>query len=307
MCVKNFRVPAANVAMDVCAMIDGGVPFSTTWATHAREVFEGFVLAAGTGALFGNARVRGFPDDLLRVLHSLISGTVDVDRMDYLIRDSYYCGVPYGRCDTGILIANLCLGGVEGRLDLFLNEKAVYALDDLLWSRYQLFVQVLDHKTNVALNTVLSEAIAQAINHAHLEKPEKFEDYLEFTDDHVMASVRSACLRGRLQNTAYAKALVDRRLPFHLGSDDDPGTNRGRKQIMMKRASAAGVKIDDVFVGEAESVLIKPGGFPSILVWDRARKRYDLSSYRDRSQFHPRTFGGRRRVLHYYVNRELVS
>ena len=85
-----------------------------------------------------------------------------------------------------------------------------------------------------------------------------------------MDSVRRACLSGgRLENTTYAKTLMDRRLPFHIGMVDDPGTDRGRATALRERAALAGVPVDHVVVATAKSELLKPGKFPWVLVWNR--------------------------------------
>jgi HD superfamily phosphohydrolase len=288
-------------------MMAGQLPTSSKWQGEADQVFARFERSRRRERSWGRVDHRHFAADLLAVLHSLVSGTVDVDRMDYLIRDSYHCGVPYGHCDTVMLIGNLSLGGVNGRLELFLNRKAVDSLDDLLWSRYQLFIQVLNHKANVAMNTLLSEAISDAIRDSLLRQPESVDDYLLFTDDHVMATITNACFRGRLEKRKYAKTLVDRRLPMHLGAEEDPGTNTKRRRARLARARAAAVPVEHVFEGIAESTLLKPGRFPIVLDWNRATRQYDLHPYEQFSQFRHKGIPSLRRVIHYYIDRDDLS
>lgn len=304
-CRESLKVEAKIVARDVQAMMNGGLPISKTFAQHARKVWASYDGAYKKRRVYGKVYKNDFPEGLLSVLHALVSGTLDVDRMDYLLRDSFFCGVPYGKFDAEILIGNLSLGGVGGRLELFLSRKAVDALDDLLWSRYQLFVQVLNHKANVALNTALSIAIGDAINDAILDRPRTLEDYLLFTDDYVMSTVRRACSKGTLEHKKYAKTLVDRRLPLHIGATElGPEPTAARvKKALHERAKAAGVKVAAVFSGDAESVLVKPGRFPSILDWNRAKGRYDLHAFAEYSQFKSQKVPIRRNIRHYYVDR----
>src|SRR5258706_825030 len=189
LCRSELQVDATAVGRDVQALILGGLQPSGQWQKHASGVGRIYERAYREGKVVGDVESARFPGDCLSVLHSLVSGTLDVDRMDYLIRDSYYCGVPYGTCDIDMLVSNLSIGGARGRLELFLSRKAVDCLDDLLWSRYQLFVQVLNHKANVALATLLSTAISDAINDGHLNHPVTLADYLLFTDDSVMSTI----------------------------------------------------------------------------------------------------------------------
>lgn len=308
LCQQELQTNAKTVATDVCAMMSGGLPFSKVWRTSADGVFTLYKTAHSRGRVYGRVNRGDFASGLMEVLHALVSGTMDVDRMDYLLRDSYYCGVPYGCCDVAMLISNLSLGGVRGKLDLFLNRKAVDALDDLLWSRYQLFVQVLNHKANVALNKMLSLAIEEGIGEAHIEHPKTRDQYLLFTDDYVMSSVRRACTMGNaLDHKNYAKALVDRKLPLHLGAIDEPNTVREQETALAERAKAAGVAADKVFVGRAEAVLIKPGRTPSILDWNRAERRYDLHQFAEFSHFTKRGAPSSKRVLHFYVDRAVLA
>jgi len=305
LCKSELSAQPADVAQDVCAMMAGDIPFSRKWQHETDAVFEIVQKARVKGRFWGRVEKSRFAADLHQALHSLISGTLDVDRMDYLIRDSYHCGVPYGRCDVEVLIGNLSLGGVGGRLDLFLRRKAVDALDDLLWSRYQLFVQVLNHKANVAMNTLLSDAISDALADSILvlNRPPSIDEYLLFTDDHVMATITKACFHGQLEGRKYAKTLVDRRLPLHLGAEDDPNTERRRQLFKRAKARAAGVTVEKVFVGTAESTLVK-GGAPTVLDWDRATRQFELRRFEEFSHFRHKGVPSKRRVLHYYVDRD---
>ena len=303
LCKSELRADPTAVGRDVQALILGGLAPSSQWTKHATEVGRIYDRAHRSGKVVGAVELDNFPVDLLSVLNSLVSGSLDVDRMDYLIRDSYYCGVPYGRCDIDMLVSNLSIGGARGHLELFLNRKAVDSLDDLLWSRYQLFVQVLNHKANVALATLLSTAIADAIKDGHLDHPTTLSDYLLFTDDHVMSRIHKVCSRGDLETKQYAKTLVDRRLPLHLGSTEDLASKARLRRKKESLARSAGVHPKAVFEGIAESVLLKPGRFPGVRDWNRAKKRYDLRSYEEFSHF-ATLVPPKRRVLHYYVDRD---
>lgn len=93
------------------------------------------------------------------VLKSLISGEVDCDRMDYLLRDSYYCGVAYGQYDLDWLISSLGVAESDGRLVFTISENGVRAFEDLLLARYHMIDQVYFHKTKAGFTHYLEEAI----------------------------------------------------------------------------------------------------------------------------------------------------
>lgn len=80
------------------------------------------------------------------ILNSLISGPIDIDKMDYLPRDSANCGVPYGdHFDQDRLISSLTLSPQTPRLAL--SEKGRTAAELMVFSRYVMFSEVYWHRT----------------------------------------------------------------------------------------------------------------------------------------------------------------
>ena len=84
----------------------------------------------------------------LRLLKQLLSGQLDCDRMDYLLRDSLHCGVGYGNFDYARLLETLTVyEAPEGGLDLAVDRGGVHALEALILARYFMFSQVYCHRT----------------------------------------------------------------------------------------------------------------------------------------------------------------
>ncbi|MBT5808339.1 HD domain-containing protein [Candidatus Uhrbacteria bacterium] len=98
---------------------------------------------------------------LQRVLKAMISGEADCDRMDYLLRDSYYCGVAYGHFDLDWLISSMSIEDLDGSLVFAINENGVRAFEDLLLARYHMIDQVYFHKTKAGFKHYLEQAIVQ--------------------------------------------------------------------------------------------------------------------------------------------------
>jgi HD superfamily phosphohydrolase len=86
-----------------------------------------------------------------KVLTSLLSSSIDVDRMDYLVRDSYNAGVVYGSIDIQRLIKQIRI--IDGEL-VFL-EKAVNTIEDFLMARYHMFNQVYINKKVIANEQII--------------------------------------------------------------------------------------------------------------------------------------------------------
>jgi uncharacterized protein len=93
--------------------------------------------------------------DVRTLLSQIVSSELDVDRMDYLSRDSYYCGTSYGQVDYSWLIANLRAFNNEGRLHLALNRRALYTFDDFLLSRYHMYLMVYFHHKGVVYDEMM--------------------------------------------------------------------------------------------------------------------------------------------------------
>jgi HD superfamily phosphohydrolase len=92
-----------------------------------------------------------------RILRSMLSGPIDVDKMDYLARDSLHAGVPYGRnFDQARLIGSLCLS--ESGEAIAITEKGKTAAEMMVFARYVMFSEVYWHHTVRAATAMLQRA-----------------------------------------------------------------------------------------------------------------------------------------------------
>ena len=113
------------------------------WDMQPREVL---------GMLSGKPQDRS-----TRILQSLLSGPVDVDKMDYLMRDSLHAGVPYGRnFDQSRLLSSLCLN--EHGDGLGITDKGKTAAEMMVFARYVMFSEVYWHHTVRAATAMLQRA-----------------------------------------------------------------------------------------------------------------------------------------------------
>jgi len=90
--------------------------------------------------------------------YELVSGQIDTDRMDYILRDSYYSGVSEGTIDTNRLINMMNVRNNE----LVLDEKSLYSIEHFLNARRLMYWQVYLHKTHVCLKNMLKMTILRA-------------------------------------------------------------------------------------------------------------------------------------------------
>lgn len=111
-------------------------------------------------ALFDDAYERPF-------FHQLISSQLDMDRLDYLRRDSFYTGVVEGRVGVERIIKTMCVhpaeGGPEARI--VIEAKGTYAVENFLIARRLMYWQVYLHKTVLAGDHLLRAILARVRGH----------------------------------------------------------------------------------------------------------------------------------------------
>jgi HD superfamily phosphohydrolase len=106
--------------------------------------------------------IRGASDSALQ---GLVSGSLDLDKIEYLKRDARFCGVPYGDVDVDRLLHSLLV--VEdpdrSRLEVGVHEKGMAALESLLFAKYQMFRNVYWHHAVRAATVMYKRIVLDAL------------------------------------------------------------------------------------------------------------------------------------------------
>lgn len=105
----------------------------------------------------------------------IISGDLDVDRMDYLARDSYYTGVAYGVIDTERLLYSL---KYDDNDDLIITQKGVQAAESTLLARYFMYPTVYQHHTTRIVNSMFRVCLKRMLEDNVVQERE-----LRYLDD----------------------------------------------------------------------------------------------------------------------------
>lgn len=150
------------------------------------------------GDRFG-ALIRGASD---HPLAGLISGSTDLDKVDYLKRDALMCGVPYGEIDVDRLLACLVLTEEGGRRTIGVLEKGLAALESLLFAKYQMYRNVYWHHAVRSATAMFKRLVLEAMTDRTLD-PAALP---EATDDALMHELVAS------DRTGLADALRERRL-----------------------------------------------------------------------------------------------
>lgn len=197
----------------------GHAPFSHS----AEELFEGgidheemtrrMIASPEVARIFERHGAGILPADVLRVLGGkpagdverllcqIVSGELDVDKMDYLLRDSLFCGVRYGNFDLDRLLETLLpiADPKTGQLGLGLEEGGVHAVEALVMARYYMFTQVYFNATGKALELHLNAWLGEEGR----RWPDTPEDFLAEDDVTIWAAMRRS-------PSLHARAVVDR-------------------------------------------------------------------------------------------------
>ena len=211
-------IPYAALLHDI-----GHYPFS-----HAIEELDPATIAANHeqagAAFFESEEMRaalsplgeGAHDEISRIitgrsenaLRGLVSGSLDLDKMEYLRRDARFCGVPYGEVDVEHLLQGLVLleDPASGKWEVGIRAKAIGTLESLLFAKYQMFRSVYWHH-GVRAATGFYKRIVEVALAARLVSP---PELIGPTDEQLLHELDR---RARACPGEVASRLADRWLP----------------------------------------------------------------------------------------------
>ncbi|MDQ6886900.1 MAG: HD domain-containing protein [Gemmatimonadota bacterium] len=117
-------------------------------------------------------------------LQGLISGSLDLDKIEYLKRDALMCGVPYGEIDVDRLLASLTLleHPESGALVVGVREKGLSALESLLFAKYQMYRNVYWHHAVRSATAMYKRLVNDAVRAGVVSG----EDLASFTDEGLL-------------------------------------------------------------------------------------------------------------------------
>ncbi len=150
--------------------------------------------------------VGGKKVDFRPILQQLISSELDADRMDYLRRDSLFAGVSYGEFDFDWILGNLTSHVHQGKCYLSLQHRALYAFEDFLLSRFNMFLMVYFHYKSIVFDNMLGEYFATAPGEYTL--PADIEAYCEAGDAQLYTALAKS-------KNEWARRITEKR-PYRM-------------------------------------------------------------------------------------------
>lgn len=234
-----------------------------------------------------------------KFLHQLVSGQLDVDRMDYLTRDSFFSGVSEGVIGYDRIIKMLTVQNGQ----LMVEEKGIYSIEKFLVSRRLMYWQVYLHKTVLCAEQMLQRIIKRAkFIHAFTPYPlNKFinepvetvtlQEFCNLDDHDVLAAIKNWCTHDDFILSFLCKGIINRDLlKVKYFADPVPNnlivekTNEAIQNMNISEEDAGWL----VFTGEAVSstynfenehihILFKDGSVKDISEVDDALINQNLS------------------------------
>lgn len=193
-----------------------------------EEFFEG--CAELTASL-----IKPGPDSApqVQILRDIVSGQVDADRSDYLLRDSHHCGVDYGRFDHRRLIE--CLTGWQdeetGELVIGIKRDGIHSFESLILARYQMNTQVYYHRLRRIYDHYLKEYF-RSLDKGDFDSPDKI---LAWNDIRAMNGLFLAAADPSRRGHEWASRIIDRkhhRDVFSLDEGDGPQAVKTARKVL---------------------------------------------------------------------------
>jgi len=194
----------------------GHYPFSHALeeigALHHEDVARALVTEGNVASLLETHIGSEAPSavfDLIRgksasPLQGLISSSLDLDKIEYLKRDAFMCGVPYGEIDVDRLTNSMVIvdDPETGRATLGVREKALSALESLLFAKYQMYRNVYWHHAVRSATAMYKRLVEDAVKAGIVD----VQSLATHTDEGLMHLLESS------RPTKLLAALKERRL-----------------------------------------------------------------------------------------------
>ncbi len=174
----------------------GHYPFSHALeeigATHHEEVATALITTGSVSAILRSRIGENAPKRIMSLirgtsdapLQGLVSGSLDLDKIEYLKRDAHMCGVSYGEIDVDRLINSMVLVGdpVTGLQTVGVAEKGLSALESLLFAKYQMYRNVYWHHAVRSATAMYKRLVEDAC----MSRVLSHEQLSSFTDEGLL-------------------------------------------------------------------------------------------------------------------------
>ncbi len=177
--------------------------------THHEQVAYPLITSGPVARVLRDALGDSAPEEVFALitgrstdaLQGLISGSLDLDKIEYLKRNATMCGVPYGEIDVDRLLNSLVIVQTPDRTTRMIgvHEKGLSALESLLFAKYQMYRNVYWHHAVRSATAMYKRLVAVALDSGHVAA----DKVAQFTDEGLLVHLDVPSL------PAEARAMLD--------------------------------------------------------------------------------------------------
>jgi HD superfamily phosphohydrolase len=167
-------------------------------------------------------------------LRQFVVGELDMDRTDYLLRDSHHCGVEYGRFDHLRLLESLAVHKHpdSGRLQVGIQRGGEHTFEALILARYQMNTQVYYHR----IRRIYDHYLTRYVSLWGRKHYKTFDDVLAYTDVNLIAEMEKDAIKSKSpEQRGLAKRVIERkhhRAVYETGDNADAWKLRQANRIL---------------------------------------------------------------------------
>ncbi|MDO4164642.1 MAG: HD domain-containing protein [Bacteroides sp.] len=199
-----------------------------------------------------------------RFLHQLVSGQLDMDRLDYLRRDSFYTGVTEGNIGSARIIKMLDVKDDR----LVVESKGIYSIENFLTARRLMYWQVYLHKTSVAYERMLISTLLRAKELASqgvelfaspalkfflyqnvnretfYSNPECLENFIRLDDNDIWTSLKVWCSHPDKVLSTLSSGMTNRNV-FKVEISVEPVSEERKKELTLQISKQLDIPISE--------------------------------------------------------------
>lgn len=172
-----------------------------------------------------------------KILKDIVSGPLDADKLDYLLRDSYYCGVKYGIYDLDRLLATFKTIDSANDYAIAISEDGIHSLEQFFLAKFYMTTQVYRHRIRLITDQMITRALTLGIQEDNLEilkrlyaydaSKEHADEWVRWDDERLVHEICRPEAKNGLAKRIFTD-LRERRLHkriFHINLKDirNPG------------------------------------------------------------------------------------
>jgi len=219
------------------------------WLVNETDIAEKLEAEGFDASTLGRLAIGKLTNRKRPYLDQIISSSVDVDKMDYVVRDSFHTGAGYGSFDVHRLLYAMDI--IDKSLSV--DGSAVATLESFLLARFESFRTIYFHKASRAVQIMMVKALDAARDELRLLDFDRPQDFLKLDDYKVWTELKE-CKKSRkiikdlevrrLLKCAYERTLFSREEPVSKAISDE----QVRADIERQIARRARIAWEDVII-----------------------------------------------------------